>query len=224
MLKGQIEVSIRGYSKPSINNSAENVKKILGKDFLRTRRFSKLKLGYENKNNPIAVLKCDDNFRNYVLVAFGSLYNHKEKCVLSTIAFRKDISCISKSLDATAIRDAIVNDITERLKIVNPKFTITLLKKTDDIVSVTAHSYIQSVTQSKIGILLGFLRRITPFFRRAIYITVFIFIILSIACYLGYLDVNNYIAIIIPTIIALIIEVGIPLKDELSIKKIDEFS
>lgn len=204
-----------------INLPPKEVVKILGKEFKKSRNFIVKK---EGTDEPIWILKCHDNFRNFVIIAIGTYYKNKNQCILSTVAFRKDITWISKSETATAMNSSIIFDIKSRITEINSKVKFTPLDKLDDFVSVKAFGYIQSETQSKINILYGFFQRITPFFRRAIFITIVIFFILSVLSSLLCLDVNNYITIIIPIILALIIEVGIPLKDELSIKKVDEFN
>jgi len=206
-----------------INDSPENVKKILGKEFLKTRKFSRLGQLYKDTDNPVTILKCDDNFRNNVVIAFGRLPDSKNKCIMATIAFNKSISWISKSSTASAICDAIVNDISERLKKANSKLKVIQLNNEYDLVSTTALGFVESLTRTKIEAVTQFFQKIPKFFRYTILLTILVFIILSVACYLDYLDVNSYIVGIVPTIIALIFEVGIPLKDELSLRKADDF-
>lgn len=205
-----------------INGSPKEITKILGKGFLRTRRFI-LKKEYENADNPITILSCEDTSRNVVIIAFGTPQDNKDKCILATVAFHKNLSWISKSQTATEKRSSILHDIEGRLKRYNPKFTVSPFEKVDDFVSVTAFSYIELLTQSKIETTIGFFKRISKFVRRIIYFTIFALVVLTVACYMNYIDVNTYISVIIPTIIILIIEFGSTLRDGLSIKKIDEF-
>ncbi len=205
-----------------INSPPKEITKILGKKFLKTNNFTQERK-YEKTNNPTLILKCRDTFRNSIIMAFGSLQGNEDKCILATVAYHKGTSWISKSEIATERRNSIINDVKARLQQSNPNITIYPLDKVDDIVSVTTFSYIESMTNSKIEILAGFFHRITLFFKIAIFITVVMFIVLTTACYMQYLDTNTYVGVITPIIIALIIEFGVPLREELSIKKTDDF-
>ena len=204
----------------TINGSPKEIVHILGKNFKFSRNFKAEK---KEGDNPIWIFTCFDNLRNTVIVAFGSFQNNKNKCVLAIVAYRKTMSWISKSQIATNMSVSIKNDIEYRLKEANKKYIIFPLKKVDDFVSSEAFCKIELETMTKFEVIIDFFRKIPTNFRRAIYITSFISIILTIALSFGKIDFNNYINVIVPVLIALIIEIGIPLKDVLKTKKIDEF-
>jgi len=205
-----------------INAPSKDIIKILGNEFLFSRPFIKQK-ECQTTDKPIWILRHRDNLNNYAIIAFGSQKDDENKCILATVAFHMGMSWVAKSDKASAICESIVNDINIRLKKTNNKITIIPLKKIDDIVSVMAFSFVDSATCSKIYIIRGFFRSISRFFRRAIIATIGAFTILTGACYFGYLSSDNYVAVIIPTLIVLIIEFGIPLREELQRKKTEWF-
>ncbi len=96
-----------------INKPPTEVRKLLGKNFLATKHFKPMVL-YEKTNNPIIMLKSVDSVGNTIIIAFGSQYNVKNKCILATVAFHKGFSWISNSFIASTVRDSIVNDIKIR--------------------------------------------------------------------------------------------------------------
>jgi len=207
-----------------INGSPKEIMKNLGKEFLRTRNFKKPMTKLEKTDNPITILRYEDASRNNITFAFGSLQEVKNKCILSTVAFHKSISLISKSLTATAIRDAIIRDIKGRLEETNSKFKISSFDKVDNSVSEIAFSFIESISKSKIEIVTEFFRKMPSFYRWLIYLTSIIILVLTVVCYIDILDFNIYITIITPLTIALIFGIGTQLIKEFTFKKVDGFS
>ena len=101
--------------KGQILDAPKEIKKILGKEFIASRNFKHQLTKFENTDNPITILRYEDASRNNIILAFGNYEKNERHCVLSTVAFHKSISLISKSYRATAIRDSIVRDIKGKL-------------------------------------------------------------------------------------------------------------
>jgi hypothetical protein len=206
-----------------VNMKPQDVANILGKNFKRTWKFTYRKEESENEK-PAWYLKIKDTFSNYVLVGIGSMVEEPEKCIIATVAFQSDrIVWVQKSKTATEERESIINDIIGRLKKVNPQVTLEKINETSDEISVMTFAYVDSITRSKIGIFRDIFRIIPRNFKIAIGITITTLIVLSAACYFGFIDSNTYVGVMIPTLLALIFEFGIPLKDEFKKKKKYEF-
>ncbi len=105
----------------------------------------------------------------------------------------------------------------------NDKIKITALENIDDNVSVTAFGYIERIISSKIDTFLDLIKRIPIFYRYAMLITIIILAVFSGLCYINRITIDTYTNIFIALIIALMIQIGIQLKDEISLKKADEF-
>ncbi len=206
-----------------VNEKLKDVlKNIGGKNYLSSRDFNILRDG-GIIDNKILSLRCRDNVNNFVIVSFGSLLEDNNKTIIATVAYHSDLTWVSKSKKASIQRDSIINDIKERLEKNNNNIVFTKLETIDDLISRNAYSFIELITYSKITIIRGFFRRISRIFKFIIGITLFMFVSLTIAWYNAFIDNNTYIGIVATTVIALIIEIGITLKDEVSGKKTDWF-
>ena len=165
-----------------INCPPKKVMKILGKEFKRIQRFGREKVLNERTDNPIVTLKCEDNNRNSVIIGFGSYNDDENKCILATVTYHKRFSCIKKSLRANAMCESIIAYIEKKLRKENVKFSVDKLDKVDDLVSISTFSLIENIIKSKFEILTYFYRKLSNFFRIAIFLTIS-FMILTFGAY-----------------------------------------
>jgi hypothetical protein len=207
-----------------INKPPTEVRKLLGKNFLATKHFRKPILLYEKTDNPIIMLKSVDSVGNTIIIAFGSQYNVKNKCILATVAFHKGISWVSNSFRASTVRDSIVNDIKIRLKEKDSRITVSDIENTDDVVSRSVFSQIEVEITSKIVVFLSFLRNMSLYFKMAVLLTLIWITIINYAFFIKqWITMDAYTNIMIVSVIVILFQIGIPLRGEFSLKKADEY-
>jgi hypothetical protein len=202
-----------------IDGNLRDIMRILGDEFCNVWKFSRRRDNPKAKK-PIWVMKRFSLNRDFVVLAIGQS-NNKNKCILATVAFHADQYGISKTKNASEIRNSIINDIEVRLMSSNLELNPTPLDKTDDAISTIAYEHAIAGTHSKIEITKGFFRNIPRFYRYAICITFIAFVGITIVFGMKLLDLSAYIGVAVVLVIALIIELGVPLREELS-RQIEE--
>ena len=204
-----------------INGKLKDIMKALDGDFISVWGLSRRKENPKAKK-PIWILKRKDIFNNHIIIAIGSHPENEEKCILATTSFHLSNLGISKTEKSSARRDSILNDIECRLKKTGLQLSIIPITEINDTISYRAYAHAIKVTNSKIDIVKGFFKNLPKYYKWAIIITILIFVIITVGCYLEYIDFNTYVGVVIVIIITLFIEVGSLVREELLRKNIEE--
>jgi hypothetical protein len=165
--------------------------------------------------------RSDENSRCLV-IEVGPHPKEDNKSILAMVAYEFQRDWIVRSDVASNIMEIIIRDIEKRLGL---RFSDNHTD-VDDSVSRLAHSNVKDLARSRIELTWGFLRKISRFYQTIIALTVILLIGLSII----YFDFNEnvnissdtYLGVTIALVISLFIEIGFPLREELSKKKRDE--
>jgi hypothetical protein len=188
----------------------------LGSSFLDTWTFSR-----QCDMGEIWRLDRNDNDR-YLLIELGPHPKEDKKSVLATVAYEVQHNWIVRSDIASYLRGDIIEDIEKRLGLQFSKNHADL----DDLVSRLANNNVKDLAQSRIEITWGFLRKIDRFYQAIISLTVILLIGFSTMYFYFNKDVNissdTYLGVTIALVIALFVEIGVPLREELSKKKREE--
>jgi len=205
----------------SINGKVKDIIKILDTEFLTVHGFNRRKDNPRAKN-PIWVLKRWDVNGNFVILTIGTHMEDEDKTILASTAFRRSDYGISKNNIASAMRDSIINDIKVRLEASTLKLIVTKIEGVDDFVSLKAYSHSLAPTLSKIEIAEKFFREIPRHHLYSIIITFVALFAVVVAFVMHLLDTNTFIGVFVAIILALIAELGIAVREEMSRKEIEE--
>ncbi len=163
----------------------------------------------------------DGKYRCLVLEV-GPYPENDKKSILATIAYDSRHDWIVRSDVASNIRDIIIQDIEKRL---NLKFSDNHADL-DDPISRLARDNVTDLARSRIEVTWEFLRNISRFYQTIIALTVILLVGLSVLYFEfnKYVNIGSdtYLGITIALIISLFVEIGFPLREELSKKKRDE--
>jgi len=189
----------------------------LGSSFLDDHNFSrKCDLG-----DIWRLERSDGNFR-YLLIEVGPHPDDGAKSILATVAYEIRRNRVFESRSASNLRDIIVGDIEKRLGLEFAK------KMTDltDPVSRLAIDNVEDLGRSRIEVTWDFLRGISKFYQAAIGLTASLLVVLSVVYFYFGQNINltsdSYIVTSVALFIALIVEIGVPLREELNKKKREE--
>ena len=189
----------------------------LGDTFLDDWDFSR-----ECDLGEIWVLERDENSR-CLLLEVGADPNNDGKTILSTVAYEVIGSLFVKSDSAKRKRDVILSDIEKRTGVsLKDSNKIGL----DDPVSRLALINVENLTRSRIEVTWKFFRQVPRLFKIMISLTLLLLFGLSIM-YFNFnqqkiLSSDTFIGAIVVLVIALFIEIGLPLRDELQKRKREE--
>ncbi|MCP8309349.1 MAG: hypothetical protein H3Z54_11770 [archaeon] len=163
-----------------------------------------------------------------VVIALRRDPEDEKKCILATVAYQMGRYSISRTKEASAVRDSIIRDLREKLreklreenKLASPPdFSPHSL---DDLASIRAYTIALRPTQSKFDAIREIWTKISRFYQFAIGFTFFTLVAISLA-FFGHIitDVNTYISTLVFLIIALVIELGTSLREEFRRRKGD---
>lgn len=180
--------------------------------------------GYAKHLGPNEEIIYKKPSNDQVIVSLGSDV-HTGNSILATVAFHKGIYSLESSKIASAFRDSAIFELSARLALKNSSLKLIEVDTFDDPVSVCAYNCANSYATSKIPSSDTFgsiIERISAFYRAIIAVTILTLIGISIAYWAHFseFDFNTYITITVGLLIALFIEVGIPLREEVNKKKI----
>lgn len=158
-----------------------------------------------------------------VIISLGS-GSDDNSSTLATTAFHKGNYSIESSKKASQFRDSAIFELSARLAANNSSIKLTEIDAYDDPVSICARNWVNSYKISKIPngeTFESIIESISTFYRIVIGITIFTLIGLSAAYWTNFssFDFNTYITLTVGLIVALLIEIGIPLRDEVLKKK-----
>jgi len=146
--------------------------------------------------------------------------NDASSTILTILSFKIDTYAIIKTKKATELGEVIINDIKCKLE-VNKKKKLEELKKIPDMISKKTLKEIDQFTDSKIGDAREFLRDIPLFYKIAIIFSIAAIIVFTVLRVFECIDNGTYVNAIIVFAIALVIEIGINLHGELTLRKKD---
>jgi hypothetical protein len=200
-----------------VNMQTKEILHKLGSSFIDTWDFSR-----HCDIGEIWRLDRNDGNDRCLVLEIGSHPKDDKKSILATVAYELQHNWIVKSDVASTIREIIIQDIEKRLNVQFSNNHTDL----DDSVSRLANSNVKDLARSRIEVTWGFLHNISRFYQAMMALTVILLIGLSITYfYFGkYVTISSdtYIGVTIALIISLFIEIGFPLREELSKKKRDE--
>lgn len=204
-----------------VDGKTEEIMKILGDEFVDVWEFSRRKDNPRAKK-PIWVLKCRDPYGNSIILTLGSYSGDEKKCVLATVAYHKGLYSISESKTSSGMRVSIINDVRERLRQSDLKLSLAQMDGVDDPVSSKAYSHALASTLPKTEITKEFFRNIPRYYLYGIIATSIALLSMSAAFALHLLDSGTYVGGVIVLVVALLAELGVSLREELSRQEIEE--
>jgi len=163
--------------------------------------------------NVIWVLKTHDRYGNYVILVVGSILGNKNKSTVATVAYHTSTYGISKSKNASNMRNSIIRDINGLLT-ENSKPNLVPAKEVNDTISAKANNHALAVTRPKTAIVADFFKRIRRYYLFAMIFTAVVFAAMTVAYVTSVIMLNDYINSIIIVGIALVFELGASLAEE----------
>lgn len=180
--------------------------------------------GFSRKRDvgEIWVMERDEYTRRLLLEVGTDPYNNG-RTVLATVAYEVVGTAFIKSVEANRKRDMILRDIEHRTGV-----SLSQEKKIglDDPISKLAFMNVENLTYSRIEVTWKFLTQLSRMFKVMLSLTLVLLFGLSIV-YFNFnepiiLSSDTYIGAIVVLMVALFVEIGIPLREELQKKKRDE--
>lgn len=165
--------------------------------------------------------RSDSNYR-CLLLEVGAHPDDENKCVLATIAYEIIGSFIVKSDSASSIRDTVIDDIVKRIGVDFRKNTTDL----NDSVSKLAFVNVESYGRSRIEVTWAFLRKLPKLFKAMLGLTLTLLLGLTVV-YFNFneptiISSDTFLGAFVVLVVALFVEIGIPLRDELQKRKREE--
>jgi hypothetical protein len=187
-------------------------------DFLSVRDLRR-QTDIENK----IIYKMPRTYASQVLLVLGPDPKNEHHSILATVAYRKGTYSFEKSEYAATLRDSIIAEIYGRLIANDRSYEITPIDKDepDDPISTWANLLASTPTRSRIESAGDLLEKIPLFYKTLITMTTIALITINIAFWTTYrnFDFNTYVSLTVFLIIALFVEAGIPLREEVFRKK-----
>ena len=200
----------------SIDMKPKEILHKLGTSFLDDWLFNR-----ECDIGDIWILRRSDSYERNVLLEIGPHPKEENKSILATIAYELDSGWVIRSSSASNMRDIIVKNIEDRLSI---KFTDTL-PNLDDPVSKLAYDNVKDLATSRIEVTWVFLRKLPRLFKVMLGLTLALLVGISVA-YFNYpqwgINSDTYVGAIVVLIVALFVEIGLPLREEIQKRKREE--
>jgi hypothetical protein len=192
------------------SKSLKDVIALLGNSFINTYHFDK-----PFQRGVVWVIRRFDNrTRSALIIAVGEQVGNPKNCIIATVAYHKGMYVINKSKASSDIRDEIFSNIKGKLLAIDPKIKAIRVpeESLNDDASTVAYEEARDVTVSKLGIVSEKARDIPLYYRVLIGGTLIALIGLVLAQLLNY---GAFIELIAAVLIALGLEIGLPLRDEL---------
>jgi hypothetical protein len=190
--------------------SFDSVKDALGKSFIDLYGFGK-----PNQEGNVWILsKYGVRSKWSLILVIGQQPGIPDNSIIATAAFQRGICAIVKTKQASSSRNEIVNNIKGKLGSINPKIQLIPIPddQLDDDASILAHSKAKEITISKLGIVAETARAISLFYKVLIALTLFAIVGLILT---QVLTSGNYLELIIALLVALGVEIGIPLHSDI---------
>jgi len=181
---------------------------VLGDGFLNAWYFSKT---YHNEK--VWVLKKhDQRSKCSLIVAIGEQTGNPNNSLIATVGFQRGFHAIMKTDKASNIRNEIVNNIKGKLTSYDPKIEIKSIEQLNDDASTLAYTKALAITVSKLGIVTEKAKYIPLYYKILVVCTLLAIVGFSLLQVLGYGSYGDW---VLTLLIALSLEIGIPLHDQL---------
>jgi hypothetical protein len=198
----------------TVDMNPKDFLKTVGDDLRDVWEFNRKKDNPKAKpENIIWVLRTNDSYSNYVIITVGSVRGNENKSIIATVAYHASAYGISKSENASKMRNSIIRDINGLLA-ENNKPTLSPTEEMDDAISVKAYNHTLAVTRPKTAIVADFFKRIRRYYLFAMIFTIVTFIATTIAWMAKVIGNSDYINSIILIGVALVVELGASLAEE----------
>lgn len=213
-----IRMNYEGCNRVSfvVNMNTKDILHKLGRSFLDTWTFR----GRRDIGD-MWLLERNDNDR-CLLIEVGPHPKDGTKSILATVAYEIQHDWIVESKEASDLREIILDNTEKKLGIEFSDNQSDL----DDVVSRLALTNVKDKAQSRIEVTWRLLRKLHRVYQISLVLTTILLFALSIAYfYLNQsvtISPDTYIALTITLIIALFVEIGIPLREEISGKTREE--
>jgi hypothetical protein len=184
----------------------------LGNSFLEDWDFSR-----ECDVGDIYVLKREEGYR-YLLLEIGANPKDENSSILATVSYETKNNWIVKSDGALRKQKIIIGDIETRLGLTFHDN----LSDLDDTVSRLADDNVKELSVSRLAVTWSFMSKMPRTFKVMFGLTFMLLISLSVAHFaISTLGVSSdtYIGLIVALILAMALEIGLPLRDELAKRK-----
>ncbi len=217
-----VRLSFDGVDKKSylVNKAPPEIIALISKGFLATHHFEK-----PRKQGSVWITKrYDTKTKSALILAIGEA-NSANQTVIATIAYRKDFYVIKKSPSSSDIRDEIMENIKGKILVADKSVLITdiPINELHDDPSTVAFEEARDITISRLGTISEKVHDIPLYFKVMMVLTTIGIVGLALA---QLANIGSYTELIITLIVALGLEIGLPLREELrsklTIKKSDE--
>src|SRR5208282_2165861 len=148
----------------------------------------------------------------YVVMALSGDPDNTNRTLLATVAYERNFYQVIASRTARAIRDTIVGELERRFNEHRPFETTTI----DNTISGIAYTKAVESTYSKVSRTRFAFRDVPASFRTMIMITIFFMIALFVFYFTNFegFDFKSFIETFAIALLALMTEIGIPLREE----------
>jgi len=155
--------------------------------------------------------RFDTRSKSSLVIAIGEQVGNPKNSIIATVAFRRGMYVIKKDETSSAIRDEIIRGKLLEIDPSRKPIKVSSENLNDDA-SIIAFEEARDITISKLGTISEKTRDIPLFFKILISGTLLAIIALTLLQLLGY---GYFTELIATLIIALVLEIGLPLRDEL---------
>lgn len=172
----------------------------------------------------IWLFKREDDYRG-LIIEIGEHPDDNSKSIIATVAYEVQHDWIITSESAERTRDYVIEDIEKRIGV--RRGTISKHKfEADNIVSNLASETVKGLARPRIEVTWGILRKLSMSYKAMLAVTIASLLILTIVFVnynqLGIISSSTYVEVTVALIIALFVEIGFPLREEVAKKKREE--
>ena len=212
-VKWVVKMNIDSVDRASfwVNTRSKAILHKLGTSFLDVWSFSR-----ERDLGKSWLLKKQDESDRHIILEIGPHPDDSTKAIVASIAFEISGDWIIKSDSASNKRDIIINNIEKRIGT-----TLHKLLSVDDSVSRLAYGNVNDLSKSRIEITWQFFKKMPKFYKWIISINIIALGCLFIAFFYELVNISfdTYIGTTLALLVALFIELGFPLRNEVVRKK-----
>jgi hypothetical protein len=172
------------------------------------------------------VYKTPTGFLDQVVLVLGQDPKDEHKSILATVAYHRGLYEAGKSDNSTELRDSYIYEIRGRLMTHDPPYMLDRIDEVElkDSVSTCAYVVACTPTRSKIESASVLLEKIPTFYKALIYLTILVLVGINVAFWehYGNFDFGSYVSVTVFLAFAILVEAGIPLREEVFKKKAEK--
>jgi hypothetical protein len=192
-----------------IDKNPEEVMELLSKYLSESLHFKISKIGKK-----CWVLKRADEWNNSILMAIGpDPIDQNNYSVIATVTFSVGRFTIRASKQASDMRDSVINDMQIRLS--RSGSDLKPVGEIENEISKIAYDARKTFTSSKIEVTQEAFRQIPKAYRTILYVVIgaFLLVTIAFALHVGNFDFNTYLTLSSVFILAIVVDIGIPLSE-----------